>query len=276
MIAAEAAYHAQSTKVVDLPQSQSSSTKNVKESSPVDDESKDAHETTSNVKKVKIFIKTYVGKLIPLVVEEEETISSVKNKIAVKEEMSMESQKLMLGSTELMNFGHVSDYKLQTDSILHLVLKNPSPSTSPNNNCEKIVNIASGDQESPETVSVENEEIVDESSKEVDNGLVGHRFQLNDIVEGRYLDGHKWYRGKVTHVHGDGRIDIHYDDGDTEENVEADRTRPPTKCEDGSPRTSPRASPKVKAFHSINYISYVSIISFYINCVSLLAGEIAD
>lgn len=47
-------------------------------------------------------------------------------------------------------------------------------------------------------------------------------FEVDDIVEARYSNGKEYYRGIITRVHGSGRYDIAYDDGDKEKRVSSE------------------------------------------------------
>ncbi len=168
-------------------------------------------------KKVHIFVKTFVDKIVPLVVMEDETILSVKKKVEAKENIVVESQRLIYAGQEMMDFGLVSDYNLVTDSTLHLKLKAPSTFVS----------------NSPVCAEAKSSEADDDKDKEP------RAFKVNDIVEGKFGRGSKWFEGTIKKVYDDGTCDIHYNDGDEESMVSSDRIRYPKK---GSPRASSRGS----------------------------------
>ncbi|KDO29928.1 hypothetical protein SPRG_19856 [Saprolegnia parasitica CBS 223.65] len=52
------------------------------------------------------------------------------------------------------------------------------------------------------------------------------KFKKGDVVDARFGGKGKYFRGKITLVHGDGSLDVEYDDGDRETRVEAALVRP--------------------------------------------------
>ena len=74
-------------------------------------------------KSLQVFVKTFAGKTLTVEVEPDESVESLKNKLQSKEGIPPNQQRILFGGKQLDSKKSISDYGIEDESTMNMVLR---------------------------------------------------------------------------------------------------------------------------------------------------------